>query len=199
MQVSFPPLVLASSSPQRQELLKQIGLIPSWIENPNIDETPQRNEAPLALVKRLAHAKAESLKEKYKGHFIIAGDTIGYCRHRILEKPHSLEEAKEMLKTLSGSRHRFYSGVCIINPEGKIYLKTSTSFVQFKRLSLKEMEWYLKTREWENKSGGYSIRGYAAQFIKSIRGSYSGIVGLPLFETAQLLKGAGYPLNQIHD
>lgn len=186
------PLVLASTSPRRLELLKQIGITPALVLDPAIDETPIKGEKPQAMVIRLAIAKAQAARAQYPGHFILAGDTTVHAAARILPKCENESEVKKCLKLLSGRRHRVYGGVCVITPSGKCATRLAITTVTFKRLSDAEMEEYVRSGEGLGKAGGYALQGRAAAFVKFISGSPSNVIGLPLHETAQLLKGAGY-------
>ena len=185
-------LVLASASPRRAELLDQIGVVPNLIVPPNIDETVITGESPRQLVSRLSVNKAIWVSEKHSGSIILAADTIVACGRRILSKAENLEQARNFLNLLSGRRHKVISGLAIISPNGRLHKRIVETQVNFKRLSPTELDLYLKSGEWEDKAGAYAIQGSAAKFVKSINGSYSNVVGLPLFETAQLLEGLGY-------
>ena len=185
-------LVLASASPRRAELLDQIGVVPNLIVPPKIDETVITGESPRQLVSRLSVNKAIWVSEKHSGSIILAADTIVACGRRILSKAENLEQARNFLNLLSGRRHNVISGLAIISPNGSLHKRIVETRVNFKRLSPTELDLYLKSGEWEDKAGAYAIQGSAAKFVKSINGSYSNVVGLPLFETAQLLEGLGY-------
>ena len=185
-------LVLASSSPRRAELLDQIGVVPNLIVPPNINETAITGESPRQLVSRLSVNKAIWVSERHSGSVILAADTIVACGRRILSKAENLEQARNFLTLLSGRSHRVISGLAIISPNGRLHKRIVETRVNFKRLSPTELDLYLKSGEWEDKAGAYAIQGSAAKFVKSINGSYSNVVGLPLFETAQLLEGLGY-------
>ena len=185
-------LVLASASPRRAELLDQIGVVPNLIVPPNINETVITGESPRQLVSRLSVNKAIWVSEKHSGSIILAADTIVVCGRRILSKAENLEQARNFLNLLSGRRHKVITGLAIISPNGRLHKRIVETRVNFKSLSPTELDLYLKSGEWEDKAGAYAIQGSAAKFIKSINGSYSNVVGLPLFETAQLLEGLGY-------
>ena len=188
----MPTLVLASASPRRLELLAQIGITPDHVEPADIDETPLPRELPGPHVMRLAHAKAEAVRARHPDAFVLAADTVVACGRRILGKPEDEAAARAFLTLLSGRRHRIYGGVVVIDPAGKIAARRVMSQVAFKRLSDSELAAYLMTGEWRGKAGGYAIQGRAAIFVSWMAGSYSNVVGLPLFETAQLLVGLGY-------
>ena len=185
-------LILASQSPRRKELLAQIGVYPDDIIPADISEIPLKKEIPLKLAARLASEKASSVALTAPDNWVLAADTVVACGRRILGKPENISEAERFLKLLSGRRHRVISGVCLITPNKKKIIKTIVTAVKFKLLSKEELESYLETEEWHGKAGGYAIQGYAGTFVKWISGSYSNVVGLPLFETAGMLRGAGY-------
>ena len=187
----MPTLVLASASPRRLELLAQIGITPDHVEPANIDETALPRELPGPHVMRLARAKAEAVRARHPDAFILAADTVVACGRRILGKPEDEAAARAFLTLLSGRRHRIYGGVVVIDPAGKIAARRVMSQVAFKRLSDSELAAYLMTGEWRGKAGAYAIQGRAAVFVSWMAGSYSNVVGLPLFETAQLLVGLG--------
>jgi len=187
-------LILASASPRRLDLLRQIGITPDQIIPADIDETPHKDEKPAALAKRLCRLKAEKIAKDHQGDFILASDTIVACGNRILGKAEDREEARTFLKLLSGRRHNVYTGVCLIAPGGELSVKFVKTVVKFKTLDQNDIDFYLGHDEWQGKAGGYAIQGLAARFIRSINGSYSNVVGLPLFEVAGMLKGRGYPL-----
>jgi septum formation protein len=190
-----PPLVLASASPRRLELLRQIGIAPDRIDPADIDETPMPGELPAAHVVRLAEAKARAVQPRHFGAFILAADTVVACGRRILPKAEDEASARACLTLLSGRRHRVYGGVAVISPAGEIATRRVVSQVAFKRLSEEELDAYLTSGEWHGKAGGYAIQGRAAALIPWLTGSYSNVVGLPLFETVQLLAGRGYRLR----
>jgi septum formation protein len=188
----MPKLVLASASPRRLELLRQIGIVPDAVDPAEIDEAPLPRELPAAYVMRLAKAKAEAVRPRHQGAFILAADTVVACGRRILGKPDDERAARAFLTLLSGRRHRIYCGVAVVAPDGKLVMRRVVSQVAFKRLSEAEVAAYLATGEWRGKAGAYAIQGYAATLVSWMQGSYSNVVGLPLFETAQLLAGLGY-------
>lgn len=185
-------LILASASPRRTDLLKQVHITPDKIIAAEIDESPLKNEAPRDLAMRLAAAKAEAVQKKNPVAFILAADTVVACGRRILPKAENEKEARECLKLLSGRRHHVLGGIALITPHGKLLQKLSDTVVQFKTLTREEIETYIISKEWQGKAGGYAIQGLAAAFIKSIRGSYSNVVGLSVYDTVKLLGGAGY-------
>ena len=187
-----PNLVLASASPRRASLLHQIGIVPDHIIPAYIDEAPLKGELPRQLVARLSAGKAISVSKENSGSFILAADTVVACGKRILSKAETPEQARIFLELLSGRRHKVVGGLAIISPDGKIYKRIVETHVTFKRLSLKDLDLYLASGEWQDKAGAYAIQGLAARFVRVINGSYSNVVGLPLFETSQLLEGIGF-------
>lgn len=185
-------LVLASASPRRRELLKQAALTPDAVVPADIDETPRKGELPTAYAKRIATEKALKVASLHKGDFILSADTVVACGRRILPKTETEDEARKCLSLLSGRRHRVLTALCIVLPSGKAKVKVVASTVRFKKLTDKDIADYIKSGEWQGKAGGYAIQGLAAGLISFISGSYSGIVGLPLFETITMLKDLGY-------
>jgi septum formation protein len=185
-------LVLASASPRRLELLAQIALAPDLIDPADIDETPRPSESPPHLALRLARAKAELVASRHRGAFVLGADTVVACGRRILPKPADEAEARACLVLLSGRRHRVQGAIALVTPEGRLVTRAVESAVTFKRLSETEIAFYIQSGEWRGKAGGYAIQGRAARFVRMVGGSYSNVVGLPLFETAQLLAGNGY-------
>jgi nucleoside triphosphate pyrophosphatase len=187
-----PPLVLASASPRRIELLRQIGFEPDRIDPAEIDESPLAGEAPATLALRLAAAKVRVVMPRHPGAYLLAADTVVACGRRVLPKPLDEATARKCLVLLSGRRHRVHSGIAVATPDGRVAVRRVDSRVAFKRLSEAEVRAYLATGEWRGKAGGYAVQGRAAAFVSWVCGSYSNVVGLPLFETAQLLIGRGY-------
>lgn len=185
-------LVLASASPRRLDLLRQMQIAPDTVAPADIDETPQKGELPLAYAARIAAEKAAAVASLHAGAVILSADTVVACGRRILPKAETEAEARACLALLSGRRHRVISAVCVIAPDGTARTRSVSSTVRFKRLAADEIESYINSMEWKGKAGGYAIQGLAAAFIPFISGSYSTIVGLPLAETMQMLKGAGY-------
>lgn len=193
-------LVLASGSPRRIELLQQAGVEPDRIFPADLDETPLRAEHPRSLAKRLsaakAHRAAEGLKKEGEtGSFVLAADTVVAVGRRILPKAELVDEASNCLKLLSGRSHRVYTGVCLITPAGKVRQKLVETRVRFKRLSREELDAYLNSGEWRGKAGGYAVQGLAGTFIVKLVGSYTNVVGLPLYETVGLLTADGYKVH----
>lgn len=193
-------LILASASPRRLALLQQAGLEPDALLPADIDETPHRGESPRALAVRLASEKAATAANvrrtlpELKDSFLVAADTVVAVGRRVLPKPATTDEADECLRLLSGRQHRVYCAVSMINPHGQERKRLVDARVRFKRLSDMEMEAYLAAGEWRGKAGGYAIQGLAGSFVVKIVGSYTAVVGLPLYETVSLLAGDGYPV-----
>ncbi len=193
--MTAPFLILASASPRRLELLRQIGFMPDRIDPADIDETPRPSELPPAHAMRLAEEKARAVMSRHPGAFILAADTVVACGRRILPKPSDPVTARFCLELLSGRRHRVHSGIALASPGKRLTLRRVDSQVAFKRLSEAEITAYLCSGEWRGKAGGYAIQGRAAALIRWVCGSYTNVVGLPLFETAQLLAGRGYRMS----
>ena len=195
-------LILASGSPRRLDLLAQAGITPDKLMPMDLDETPRRAEHPRSLARRLAQDKAEAAFQVVRtdpalaGSFILAADTVVAVGRRILGKPEYLEEASSSLHLLSGRSHWVYTGICVITPQSTTRIKVVETKVRFKRLSGVELKSYLASGEWRGKAGGYGIQGFAGTFIQKLSGSYSAVVGLPLFETVQLLTGEGYEFHE---
>lgn len=194
-------LVLASASPRRIELLQQAGVEADRLLPADIDETPLRAEHPRSLAKRLSKAKAEKAHASLKmepessGSFVLAADTVVAVGRRILPKAEFVDEASNCLRLLSGRSHRVYSGVCLITPDGKVRQRLVETRVRFKRLGREELESYLASGEWRGKAGGYAVQGLAGSFVVKLVGSYTNVVGLPLYETIGLLTAEGFPVH----
>jgi len=184
--------VLASASPRRLALLAQIGLPPDLVDPAELDETPLPRELPAPHALRLAKAKALEVARRHPRSFVLGADTVVACGRRILPKPSTTEEARACLALLSGRRHRIHGGIALMTPAGLLVARRVITIVAFKRLSPAEIADYLASGEWQGKAGGYAIQGRAARFVRGIVGSYSNVVGLPLFETCNLLAGQGY-------
>ena len=185
----FPlSLILASASPRRVELLGRIGIVPDAVVPADIDETPLKGEVPPHYVLRVAREKACAVYRQHAGQVVLAADTAVAMGRRLLPKAESFEQAAMCLERLSGRRHRVYTAVVVIAADGTEHSKRVVTHVRFKRLSAKEMEWYLQSNEWKGKAGGYAIQGLAEAFIPAINGSHSNVVGLPLLETRTLLQ-----------
>ncbi len=191
--------VLASASPRRLALLAQIGIVPDAVDAADIDERATKAELPDHHAARLADAKAARVAPRHAGSFVLAADTVVACGRRILPKAEDADTARRCLELLSGRRHRVFGGVVLVDPAGHACRRLVRSDVVMKPLSAEEIADYLAGGEWRGKAGGYAIQGHAATFVRAIHGSYSNIVGLPLFETAALLKGAGFRITGAGD
>ncbi|KJV68966.1 Maf family nucleotide pyrophosphatase [Candidatus Neoehrlichia procyonis] len=185
--IKIKNLVLASSSHQRINLLKKIGVLPEEVISSEIDESYYNKELPKDYSIRIAKNKAEKIKVIRPDKFVLSADTIVCCGRRILLKAENQEQAIKYMKLLSGRRHRVYTTICLYTPENKLHVKNVVTIVKFKRLSMKEIDYYIHLKQWYGKTGGYNIQGYASALIMWIKGSYSAIVGLPLHETYCLL------------
>lgn len=182
--------VLASGSPQRKMLLKQLGMEPAVIEAADIDETPRKNEKPSAYVKRMAREKAAHVAAKHPEKVVLGSDTVVVCAAKIIQKAHTDEEQEQVMRALSGKSHHVLTAVCVIDEKGKSRVRLNTTKIQMKRLSEQEIKDYVATHEWVG-CAGYKIEGCLAGLVRKMNGSYSGVVGLPLFETKNLLESAG--------
>jgi septum formation protein len=185
-------LVLASASPRRLDLLRQIGLEPAAIDPAEIDEAPGPRELPADYARRLAREKALAVAPRHPGAFVLAADTVVALGRRILGKPGDEAAARDCLARLSGRRHRVLGAVRLLAPDGRAAERLVTTRVTFKRLSAGEVERYLAGGEWRGKAGGYAIQGAAAAFIPAINGSYANVVGLPIAQVSGLLDGLGF-------
>jgi septum formation protein len=196
-----PKLVLASGSPRRLALLQQAGVEPDALLPADVDEAPLKSESPRELVKRLARTKADVARrtartdEEIKEAFIVSADTVVAVGRRILPKAEVVDEAAACLRLLSGRAHRVYTAICLITPNDKLRERIVETRIRFKRLSRDELESYLASGEWRGKAGGYAIQGLAGSFVVKLVGSYTNVVGLPLYETVSLLDGEGYPVR----
>ena len=186
-----PKLILASASPRRRALLAQIGVVPHAIRAADLDETPKRDETPRIHALRLAIGKAQAVAAKHANTHILAADTVVGVGRRILPKAEDKDTARACLDLLSGRSHRVFTGVCLIGADGKLVKKVVETRLKMKRLSLREITAYIDSGEWDGKAGGYAIQGAGESFIVHISGSYSNVVGLPLYETRNILLGAG--------
>jgi septum formation protein len=186
-------LILASASPRRLELLARLGVVPDAVVPTEIDETPRKAEIPDRYACRMATEKAAAAAEP--GSLVLAADTVVAAGRRILPKAEDEDEARQALALLSGRRHRVHSAVAVTDAAGRTRLRLSTSLVAFKPLSAGEIDAYLASGEWRGKAGGYAIQGRAEALVRSLSGSHSGVMGLPLYETRALLRAAGYPLG----
>ncbi len=186
----IPSLVLASASPRRLDLLRQVGFEPSAIDPPDVDETPAPREEPRAYALRMAMSKLAVVAPRHPGAVVLAADSVVVCSRRILPKAESEAEARACLDRLSGRRHRVLGAVAVGYPDGSVRTRRVETIVRFKRLERAEIDDYLRCGEWRGKAGGYAIQGRAARFVDFLSGSYSNVVGLPLFETVKLLTRA---------
>ena len=193
-------LVLASASPRRLALLEQVGVMPVALRPATIDETPAKAEMPRTLVNRLALAKAEAARKTVRAEsdlssaYILAADTVVAVGRRVLSKPETAEDAAASLTQLSARSHRVYTSICLITPDDKMRNRLVETKVKFMRLTREDIQAYIATGEWRDKAGGYAIQGFAAAFITGIKGSYTNVVGLPLRETVNLLRGENFPV-----
>lgn len=185
-------LVLASASPRRRELLMQIGIVPDKIDPADIPEHALKNELPRNLAHRLALEKAAYVAKRQGDAFVLAADTVVAVGRRDLGKAASEDEARHYLKMLSGRKHRVYTGISLVTPEGKQITKTVTTHVTFRNLDDFDITSYLQSGEWAGKAGAYAIQGLGSLFVRQIQGSYSNVVGLPLYEVSALLNGNGF-------
>lgn len=183
--------ILASASPRRLELLAQIGLTPDDVYPADINEDPIPGELPRPHALRLAQEKAAVVSQKWPGKIILAADTVVGVGRRILPKTTDRAEAETCLRLMSGRAHRVFTGVCVIDAHGVSRSKVSETRLKMRRLSDQELTAYLDSEEWQGKAGGYGIQGRAATFIPFLSGSYTGVVGLPIYETAVMLRTAG--------
>lgn len=196
-----PKLVLASASPRRLMLLGQAGIETDALRPASIDESPRPGEMPRALASRLARTKAETARDQIAndtdiaGAYVLAADTVVSVGRRIFGKPEHIEQAVATLERLSGRSHRVLTGVCLITPDDRIRTRIVDTRVRFKHLSKSEIEAYIASREWLGKAGGYAIQGLAGCFVRSLTGSYTNVVGLPLTEVTALLIGEGFPVH----
>lgn len=187
-------LVLASASPRRKDLLAQIGVTPAIIDPADINETEGAGELPRLYAARMADEKAKAVLHKHSGQYILAADTVVAVGRRILPKAEDEATARTCLNLLSGRKHKVITGLSLICPDGRQITKTIVTDVTFKRLENSEIDGYVDSHEWDGKAGGYGIQGFAEAFVRKISGSYSAVVGLPLFETRNMLAGNGYKL-----
>jgi len=188
-----PRLVLASASPRRLELLRQIGIEPDAVDAAEVDESPLKDETPRRLALRLAGLKAGVVAARQAGSFVLAADTVVSVGRRVLPKAADAAEVRACLALLSGRAHRVLTGLCAIAPDGRCVARLSESRLHFKRLTSQDIETYLACGEGVGKAGGYGVQGRAGRFVINLQGSYSSVVGLPLYEAVNLLDGLGYP------
>ncbi len=183
-------LVLASASPRRLQLLVQIGITPDAVMPSDIDETPRRGESARALAHRLAVEKLAACRADEA--FVLAADTVVAVGRRLLPKTETRKEAEACLRLMSGRAHHVMTGVAVRAPDNRTSIRVIDTRVQMKRLSEAEITAYLDSGEWQGKAGGYGIQGRAATFIRALSGSYSSVVGLPLYATQNMLTGLGW-------
>ena len=183
-------LVLASASPRRKSLLAQIGITPDAITPADIDEAPRSDELPRPHALRLAEEKADAVHKA--GQFTLSADTVVGVGRRILSKTEDENSARDCLSLMGGRSHHVYTGVCLLGPDGQRSVKVSDTRVKVKRLTAEEIDHYIASKEWDGKAGGYAIQGLFESHIISIQGSYSGVVGLPLYTVQNMLSGMGY-------
>ena len=187
-----PKLILASASPRRLELLRQIGIEPDQVDPADIDETPGRDETPRRLALRLALGKASAVAAHHSGAYVLGSDTLVAVGLRILNKPEDAAEARRMLALLSGRTHKVLTAVALVAPGGRTASRLVETKVRFKRLSAEETEDFIASGEWRDAAGGYKIHQRAGGYVIDLSGSYSAVVGLPLYETRMLLEGLGW-------
>lgn len=183
--------VLASASPRRLELLARLGVTPDQVDPADCDETPHKAERPLAYAKRISTEKAAIVAARHPGAVTLSADTVVAAGQRNLGKAESDAEVRAFLALLSGRRHRVHTAVTVVDAGGKVRQRVSTSILAFKRLSEDEVHAYAAGGDGLGKAGGYAVQGYAEAFVKTLIGSHSGVMGLPLFETRALLIAAG--------
>jgi len=187
-----PTFVLASASPRRRDLLAQVALPPDLVDPADLDETPLARELPVKHALRLAEAKARAVAARHPHAFVLGADTVVACGRRILPQALDVPSARRCLALLSGRRHRVIGGIAVVGPGGIFAARSIETAVALQRLTAEEIEDYLASGEWQGKAGGYAIQGLAARFVRFINGSYSNVVGLPLYETVMMLAGRGY-------
>jgi septum formation protein len=187
-------LVLASASPRRLDLLARIGTVPDAIDPADLDETPLNDEAPRAHAGRLAREKALAVAERHPGCVVLAADTVVGAGRRILPKAEDEATARACLRLLSGRRHHVFTAVAVVDASGRLRERLSDTRLSFALLTPAMIDTYLAGGEWRGKAGGYAIQGTAEAFVRDLAGSHSGVVGLPLFETRNLLRSAGLKL-----
>ena len=183
--------ILASASARRQTLLARLGVVPDQVVPPNVDESPLKGELPRPYVERLARNKALFVHQQYPEAVVLSADTVVACGRRILPKADDYDIAKKCLRLLSGRRHLVMTSICLFKPNGQVMQRTVKTFVYFKRLSQPEIEGYLATNQWTGKAGGYAIQDSAECLVIKIQGSHANIIGLPLYETRNLLIQGG--------
>ena len=201
LMVGRSKLILASGSPRRLSLINQVGITPDHLLPADVDEIPLKGELPRACANRLARLKAETAlanvrrDEELKGSYILAADTVVAVGRRILPKAELVDEASQCLRLLSGRNHKVYTAVCLVTPKEGFRQRMVETRVRFKRLSEEDLDTYLASGQWRGKAGGYAAQGIAGSFIVKLVGSYTNVVGLPLYETVALLAGEGFPIH----
>jgi septum formation protein len=201
LMVGRTKLILASGSPRRLSLINQVGITPDHLLPADIDELPLKGELPRACANRLARVKAETAlahvrrDEDLKGSYILAADTVVAVGRRILPKAELVDDASQCLRLLSGRNHKVYTAVCLVTPKEGFRQRMVETRVRFKRLSEQDLDTYLASGQWRGKAGGYAAQGIAGSFIVKLVGSYTNVVGLPLYETVTLLAGEGFPIH----
>jgi septum formation protein len=201
LMVGRTKLILASGSPRRLSLINQVGITPDHLLPADIDELPLKGELPRACANRLARVKAETAlahvrrDEELKGSYILAADTVVAVGRRILPKAELVDDANQCLRLLSGRNHKVYTAICLVTPKEGFRQRMVETRVRFKRLSEEDLDTYLASGQWRGKAGGYAAQGIAGSFIVKLVGSYTNVVGLPLYETVTLLAGEGFPIH----
>ena len=201
LMVGRTKLILASGSPRRLSLINQVGITPDHLLPADIDEIPLKGELPRACANRLARVKAETAlanvrrDEELKGSYILAADTVVAVGRRILPKAELVDDANQCLRLLSGRNHKVHTAVCLVTPKEGFRQRMVETRVRFKRLSEEDLDTYLASGQWRGKAGGYAAQGIAGSFIVKLVGSYTNVVGLPLYETVTLLAGEGFPIH----
>ena len=199
--IGRPKLVLASGSPRRLGLLNQAGIEPDSLKPTEVDEIPKKGELPRAVATRLARAKADSalesvrLDEELRGSYLVAADTVVAVGRRVLPNAETLDEAAQCLRLLSGRNHRVYTAICLVTQREAFRQRLVETRVRFKRLSEDDIQAYIGSGEWRGKAGGYAVQGIAGSFVVKMVGSYSNVVGMPLYESVTLLGGEGFPIR----
>jgi len=187
-------LVLASASPRRLDLLARIGITPDEVVPADVDESVLPGELPRDHALRLAREKSAAVAERHPDALVLGADTVVAVGRRILPKVEDEATLRECMELLSGRRHRVLTGIALAVPGGSMRERLGETMIAMKRLSPEEIDYYASHGEWRGKAGGYALQGYGEVYVRHIAGSYSNVVGLPLAETRQLLKGAGYPI-----
>lgn len=191
---SRAPLILASASPRRRDLLAQIGIVPDEIAAADLDESPKPNETPRLLAQRLAVEKARAVAAARPDAFVLAADTVVCVGRRVLDKAHSDDDVRACLDLMSGRGHRVYTGIALVAPGGRVSSRTIETRLTLKALTDKDIADYLACGEGIGKAGGYALQGRAGAFVTNLVGSYTSVIGLPVYETRCLLEGAGWRL-----